>query len=66
MGQHDAAADAVEQLDAIAALERCDRSTRRRLRQVELPRGLGDVLPVGHRSKDPELFERHGGIIPQA
>jgi hypothetical protein len=35
------------------------------LREIEGASRLGDVLLVGHRGKDPELFERHGEMILQ-
>ena len=57
--QFDAAADAVEQRDAVAAFERADGRAHRRLRQAQRFGGTGDVLAFGDRDEDTKLLERH-------
>ena len=60
--EHDAAANAIKQLDAVTLFKRGNRRACSRLSQVQLASGLGDVLLVGDRYKDPELFEGHDPI----
>jgi hypothetical protein len=65
MREHYAAADAIEQLDTITPFQRSNRRAGGRLREMQLAGGLGDMLLVGHRGEDSELFKRHGEIILQ-
>jgi hypothetical protein len=57
--QLDMAADAVEQPRVMPRLERRDRVTGRRLREVQRPGGLRHVLALGDRDKDSQLLQRH-------
>ena len=62
--EHDATANPIELLDAVtlsssAAIWRAGG----RLGQVQLAGGLGDMLFVGDRDKNPELVKRHDLII---
>ena len=58
------ATNAVKQFDVVTFFQRSNGCAGGRLGQVQLAGGLGDMLLVGDRGKDPELFERHGMIIP--
>jgi hypothetical protein len=62
--EHDAAADTVKQFDAVTFLKCGDGRAGSRLGQVQLAGGLGDMLFLGNRYKDPELLKRHDLIIP--
>ena len=59
LGQLDATSDPGEQLDLAPVLERVDRVADGRLRQVERPRRLRHVLPLGHGDEHAELLQGH-------
>jgi hypothetical protein len=63
LGQLDAAAHAMEELDAVPRLKRSDSSAERRLSQIESVGGARNVLAFSDGDKNPELFERHGQVI---
>ena len=62
-GEHDAPADAVEQLHVVAGFERGDRVARGRLREVERPRPFRDVSALGDGHEYAQLLECHGRLI---
>jgi hypothetical protein len=57
--EHDAAADAVEQLDPVTCFQRGDCRAGGRLGEVQSARGAGHVLLFGDRDEDAELFQCH-------
>ena len=57
--QHNAPADAVEQLDAVTGFERRDGRARRRLRQVQFVRRPRDMLFFRDGHEDAKLFQCH-------
>jgi hypothetical protein len=52
-------ADPVKQFDLKFVLKRRNRVTGRRLREIEITRGVREVLALGHGDKDLELIEGH-------
>jgi len=63
LGQRDAPADAVEELDAVEALEIADGGAHRRGRQADGGGCTGEVLALGDGDEDGELLEGHGGPV---
>ena len=57
--QLDPTPDTVEKLDVVAAFQRCNCATDRRLGEIEAFGGTGHVLALGDGQKYSELIKRH-------
>ena len=63
LGQLDAAAHAIEQMRAVARLQRRNGGRGRRLRDAERLGGTGDVAALGDSNKNAQLLKGHRNSI---
>jgi hypothetical protein len=59
LAQFDAPPDAVEQLHAVARLQRLNGGAHRRRREIQGLGGAREMFALGDGDENPELFEGH-------